>query len=601
MNDLSGQPRALASKLPFYWPRRLLHISSLRVYEKNRENCYNGIREPRYATISYTWGRFEVPQEETLKIAGITWKIPSVDREHFTVGHFARTIRAIGTISNVEFLWLDVACVNMTSGSDLDAEEISKQGDIFRGASQSFIWLSETTSEMLSTTLERTAAFVDTYRHENHALEGNHCHPQSSSQISPILGRLLADPWFKSLWTLQEAMANPNAILLSADGSPTILPAGCSTTGDRESQIRLKERDISAPSWVLHSHELLPIKGDETSTSRTAYVSLHSLACTAQSIRDLANSLPYRRVTAPIDAIRRTIQESGLPSLATYNLLHLWKVAQTRNAKSANDRLEYFHRHVLGFPRVCSTSGTAKGSISLDPYALFNSCFLYHFPVLSQLFTRKKPTRTPNSWYFDSDCDFPELDLLFTCFQEYSPMVITREVHNAENPRVAFTGQILPFGKVLDILLDRSSESSKLLGISFDCSHIESAGRKSYIPAMSALPTRQFDIGFQGQTWSISSQDALHYTAAFQTAVSGLEQQIQLLLLARAPGHTRSSSNLTIAAIVVPKQNNNEWQRLGWCVWIYGDRARDDLEIIPTGMIIGPQNTDAKTIDGIFA
>lgn len=110
------------------WPRRLLHIQTLTSYEWQTGNTYNGHRNPKYNALSYTWGRWELDDDEMkdikgIPVGGISWTIPRIDPSHFTAERFAAVIVDTASsypsesdASSVEFLWLDVACIDQTQG-----------------------------------------------------------------------------------------------------------------------------------------------------------------------------------------------------------------------------------------------------------------------------------------------------------------------------------------------------------------------------------------------------------------------------------------------------------------------------------------------------
>ncbi|KAF2733137.1 hypothetical protein EJ04DRAFT_411683, partial [Polyplosphaeria fusca] len=129
------------------WPRRLLCVSNLTSYAWQPGNVYNGVKEPQYNAITYTWGRWrlkdgEQPDTKSIPISinGDDWTIPRVDPKHFTTAEFENVIRATTTLqpnfrspNNVEFVWLDIACIHQ--GDDpRSAAEIGRQAAIFHGA-----------------------------------------------------------------------------------------------------------------------------------------------------------------------------------------------------------------------------------------------------------------------------------------------------------------------------------------------------------------------------------------------------------------------------------------------------------------------------------
>ena len=80
------------------WPRRLLHIETLESHPWQPGNIYGGCKNPKYNALSYTWGRWEVMQDELLEIRaaqlfGTSWTIPRINPIHFTAEAFEAVIR----------------------------------------------------------------------------------------------------------------------------------------------------------------------------------------------------------------------------------------------------------------------------------------------------------------------------------------------------------------------------------------------------------------------------------------------------------------------------------------------------------------------------
>ena len=133
------------------WPRRLLHIETLRSYERQPGNLYGGHVCPKYNALSYTWGRWqleenEMPDVKAIGIKQTSWTIPRIDPSHFTAEKFAAVISDCASPHplerngvTVEFLWLDVACIDQTPGSREKALEIGRQAKIFRRAETVFV------------------------------------------------------------------------------------------------------------------------------------------------------------------------------------------------------------------------------------------------------------------------------------------------------------------------------------------------------------------------------------------------------------------------------------------------------------------------------
>ncbi|KAL8670778.1 MAG: hypothetical protein Q9168_004700 [Polycauliona sp. 1 TL-2023] len=132
------------------WPRRLLHVPSMTSLEWQPGNIYGDHVAPVYSAVSYTWGRYDLDRPGTrrqrqfkkvkgIEIMGIDWAIPRINpAEQFSVGQFYNLIQNAckpikdGDVS-VEFLWLDVACIDQNDGPQKMAE-IGRQAVIFEGA-----------------------------------------------------------------------------------------------------------------------------------------------------------------------------------------------------------------------------------------------------------------------------------------------------------------------------------------------------------------------------------------------------------------------------------------------------------------------------------
>lgn len=209
------------------WPQRLLHVPTMTSYEWQPGNLYAGVKEPRYRAISYTWGRWRVRDEQqtqvdvALQIKGVPWPIPRIKSEHFTPDQIQRAITVICDYpfeddDPVQFLWLDLACIDQRGGPAA-ALEVGRQAAIFENASQVGAWLSH--SGRNSADFDRLtncfaelgqifASQMGAFRLES---------PEVRSTISSGLREFLCDPWFTSLWTLQEAFLCPRAFFLSVD------------------------------------------------------------------------------------------------------------------------------------------------------------------------------------------------------------------------------------------------------------------------------------------------------------------------------------------------------------------------------------------------
>jgi hypothetical protein len=153
------------------WPQRLLHVQTMTSYEWQKGHRYGTHTKPFYSAISYTWGRYQLtassdqPYVKPIEVRGVNWNIPRIDEAHFTVTRLEELLRRsidhrpspTKAHSNVaiEFVWLDVACINQTPNHPQMAFEIGRQARIFRKAKRDFVWLTQSTHENLEKSIRQ--------------------------------------------------------------------------------------------------------------------------------------------------------------------------------------------------------------------------------------------------------------------------------------------------------------------------------------------------------------------------------------------------------------------------------------------------------------
>ncbi|KAL2836447.1 hypothetical protein BJY01DRAFT_251947 [Aspergillus pseudoustus] len=230
------------------WPRRLLHVPTMTSHKWQPGNRYNGQREPRYNAFSYTWGRWrlnddilEKPNVDALPIKGVPWNVPRIDPAHFTVEQFDAAIRRATEQFPTErlsadtersrrllkifpnpphFLWLDVACIDQRETAEGKAE-VGRQARIFRIAHEVYVWLSRTSYSDITYLRQSLRSYI--------APSDGWGYPRTVSQtqewrlrcqeVHNVVRQFVKDPWFSSLWTLQEAFLCSTGLFLSLDGS----------------------------------------------------------------------------------------------------------------------------------------------------------------------------------------------------------------------------------------------------------------------------------------------------------------------------------------------------------------------------------------------
>ncbi|KUI74405.1 hypothetical protein VM1G_10023 [Cytospora mali] len=197
-----------------YWPRRLLHVGQERLtsVERTGESTYGAFEQPSYNIISYTWGRFASESGQCIEVDNIPWAVPRIQPEHFTADEFNSVIREIA--SGVTHIWIDIACIDQQD-NDIKLDEIGNQAAIFDRAETAYIWLNHCHRREFEALIELLRENVSTL--DSIFLAKKDLIPLLRS-IKQNLQNVLGDPWFSSLWTLQEAFLRPDAQVVLAGG-----------------------------------------------------------------------------------------------------------------------------------------------------------------------------------------------------------------------------------------------------------------------------------------------------------------------------------------------------------------------------------------------
>ncbi|KAJ4414715.1 hypothetical protein N0V82_007767 [Gnomoniopsis sp. IMI 355080] len=225
------------------WPQRLLFVPEMRSYERKDRNRYGSVIEPSYNILSYTWGRWQdaTGQVQSLGVEGIEWKIPAIQPHVFTVEEFAAILHEIS--SDVDWLWVDVACIDQDLSSDIHSkardEEVGRQAGIFARASTAFIWLHQSPTQKLQNFANELFGLSSRCGGDNEYVTHTDVGDMNDrfgidyqagifpncvldkdwlDRVGRSLSILEDEPWFSSLWTLQESLLRPEATILSREG-----------------------------------------------------------------------------------------------------------------------------------------------------------------------------------------------------------------------------------------------------------------------------------------------------------------------------------------------------------------------------------------------
>lgn len=530
-----------------YWPRRLLDVRQKRsvVQEKHGAIDCHAAR-PVYVTISYTWARFQLPGKASLLVHDIPWKIPSIDPAHFTHDQLRRVLESITALSQVEFVWLDVACMDIGHLNDRDPE-IPRQKSIFAGANYGFIWLSRSTPDVLrgaASLLEQASECVS-HGGVNDAL---------AQRAGGMLVQILADPWFSSMWTLIEASVKPHSVLLSSAGTAADISAAGIPPLNRTSAVEINSGRLNlfkakVPPRTIgtESHRPKPLPSGR-------YLTLWDLWWIADAALGRLCAKPVTPDRGLADALKR----SGLLSMVSSNRLYLYQNIWQRDEMRPGDRIVLIKSQILEVQGVHPVDEVALGTV-----------FALQYPVLSQLYVRTARESVESSWILTRHCRIPDLEVYHKCFGPWQAMYEIKRQTNA-NSQLQFTG----FVANLDPLSKKWTQpttpnESTLIGIACDESEVvRRDGTRARVTHMEALPTRCTYHGASTLKWEVSMLSRARCLSQISGEMAG--ENCRVLLLAYTPG---SSQGLAVGAVVVQcsgveAESLRPWTRIGIVMWL---------------------------------
>jgi hypothetical protein len=218
-------------------------------------------------------------------------------------------------------VWVDVACIDQENQS-VKMDEIGNQASIFRHAQRVCVWLTSLHTATMQSSLEELDSFarkveLDLITYRPNSLSVGDVRSLLSQnallyKAEDSLAILLRDPWFSSLWTLQEACLSETAVLLSssAESAPFNRPLYKPT----------KERDLFAlvGDCIELKMGLLPHKDADASVNRILEAIERSGLSSCQSSgfdnpsTMLYSAASYRTTTDPLDRVYGVMQVYGL-------------------------------------------------------------------------------------------------------------------------------------------------------------------------------------------------------------------------------------------------------------------------------------------------
>lgn len=386
-------------------------------------NIYGQGREPSYSILSYTWGRFEVPEGPRLDVKGIDWKLPSINEDHFTVAALRRLLEHV--MLKDDFIWIDIACIDQKREKE-KMQEVGRQAIIFKGARQAYVWLNKSEPETLNRHMQTLMRCCYDFA------QGNVDALKAAEEIMDSIPQLLKqEPWFSSLWTLQESVLQRHAIVLDKRGEP-VTTHGPWTGESAYTQLM----DISgacavARGLIDHAMQAESGAGDDGSLS-------------PQSAR--------------LQSLLTIIDESGIDFMLCPNPNIQYAAAWFRKTSRAEDRI-YAIMQIYGYRLGNSATSTRKTQhFTLEDLELqFLTELTSQSALLSQAFQHINPPKARQSWCITNHIRVPERLHKIIVNNEFLNSACTISVHKKR--KAHFEGTACTLRELLEFWKSRSQRT----------------------------------------------------------------------------------------------------------------------------------------------
>ncbi|KAF8850334.1 hypothetical protein BDZ45DRAFT_751841 [Acephala macrosclerotiorum] len=547
------------------WPNRLLDVRTMTSYPRTGRAVYNGITEPTYNIVSYSWGRYEDRQGTSggkplsVTIKDGSWKLPVVSSSRqdngrggsvypFSVEELEGVLRVVA--EGVDFVWLDVACIDQSSSSE-KAKEVGKQASIFRRATKAFIWLWEHDEESLAQCVEDFSYIVEKLAD---------CQHRPPSKLADIannaINDFLDDSFFSSLWTLQESFLRQDAILVSRSGR-TALAASAPSNQWLDTQANLRDMAYLPKLWVS----------------------------------EYPKSCDY----TVLEAVKR----SGFKEIFAKNPLALFNMAILRTCQIEEDRV-YGIQQIYGLKLGRSASASDAQDPSLEDLTNEVATALNKkYPILAQAFVHVTDVAHHDRWRIDQNVVIPAW--LYSTVEVRPPQVPGITVYNSKDfgtNEVVFEGSTIPLKSLIDSWKTAQSfteeertgrppswsEGEEDTGPKVNVQHKEvhdlnDLQHSIYLdegPWLEDLPSvnERSELGLEYDRPLQIGRDLVHLTEE--------EYNWQILILGKLQQQSEALTSNVVAwaGILVFQIGEETWRRAGFCTWLEEDLSQSMASIL---------------------
>ena len=510
------------------WPLRLLHMRTITSLERQEVpimtslerqegNIYGDFVQPDYNILSYTWGRWQVADgTPALVVRGVPWRIPAIDKKHFSATQLQKVIWNISREERSKdeertsdvFVWIDIACIDQED-ERVKAIEIGRQAAIFANAKRAYIWLSHLDEaelrlcdEVLYDSSERLVlAEGDEARHtvEDKAW---------IESLVQVLETLLRDPWYTSLWTLQEMHLRADAVILSKSSS----------------LFRRKAGNGNALGL-----------GNLVTNCTSIYNELTRRALHGQQ---LACSVSYTKILTLIERL-------GLYHGPWENPILLYGAARHRTTRDPNDRV-YGIMQVYGFRLGSSAQPGQTFTLANLEYQLARA-HNARSALPAQLFVHTRIIEVGDCWRMDSESKLPQVLLMLTDTDRKSLCEISFE--SSRGPRLR--AKACHLKNIVNVWMQAGSphEYNAVQSIFLDMTAFSEERVPPDLREMSQDDARQHDL--------------------CNLLVESLNDEARVFLLGVLVDAVDEGIDILVGLIAIPQEKGATlcWQRIGICLW----------------------------------
>lgn len=386
------------------------------------------------------------------------------------------------------------------------------------------------------------------------------------------LDDLFIDPWFTSLWTLQEAFLCPEAFLLPKEAAL-----------------------VSTDSRSVSGHKFYATLGTLCSASvalsRIVESELRRVQAEWQDNKQdpfLCKNLKY------LNEVYGMLHVRGILALAARNPILLYNTAQYRRTLEDRDRV-YGIQQVFGFRLGTSAPSHLKPNGELSRFALedqLGAAVLHKYPVLGQLHNFTEPVEEGRGWRISGASRIPKLSINSSTWDLDIETRCSLSTETIKGQKWGFfhgrTCDFAEISRVWKTVHDLPSVS-KLLGsrspqqILLD---ILSNGLSSgFLRGDREEPIRACVWGDGGEVPRNEQQHRLAMGLT-ELSITAFEGQCPLVLLLgsfgdSSEGDVQPTPQYHVGLIIVKKKVKAcvYWKRLGFCLWQYNlnDITLEDL------------------------